>query len=92
MTDDIIKLLDKKREDEDQYTLEESVEWLKKKLEEEKIDRVVILYVAEGEVLPNFAQASRKGNYSYSDLNWDIDQFKRLILSGGYEPEEEEGQ
>jgi hypothetical protein len=50
---------------------------------------MLILFKRTDDIALSFVQGSKYGNYSVADVNWDIDQFKRLHLAGEYEPIEE---
>ena len=84
MSDDVIKIIEHKN----QYSPEDAAVDFLKRLAKEEIDRVLILYKRKEDDVVSFIQGSKLGNYTVADVNWDIDQFKRLHLAGDYEPME----
>ena len=86
MSDNIVEIKDKKGK---QNTPEQAAEWFLKQCKEIEVDRVLILYKRTEDTAMSFVQGSKYGNYSVADVNWDVDQFKRLHLAGDYEPVED---
>jgi hypothetical protein len=72
-----------------QFTPQDAAEWFLKQCKEGKMERVLILYKEDSHPLMSFVQGSVHGNYTVADVNWDVDQFKRLHLAGQYEPVED---
>jgi hypothetical protein len=86
--DDIIKLAERK--DNDQFTPKDAAEWFLRTIKTGNVERCLILYKEKTQDNCSFVQGSVLGNYTVADVNWDVDQFKRLHLAGEYEPVEEE--
>jgi hypothetical protein len=83
---DVIKLMDRNQH---QFTPQQAAEWFLDMVKKGTIKRVLILYKDSEQPNVSFAQGSVLGNYTVADVNWDVDQFKRLHLSGDYEPVED---
>jgi hypothetical protein len=85
MSDDVIKIIDHK----EQYSPEDAVANFLTQMAKGEVERVLIIYKDSNEPNVCFVQGSVLGNYTVADVNWDIDQFKRLHLAGEFEPQEE---
>ena len=68
---------------------EEALKHLERLVEEGRVKRVLIIFRDAKEDDIRFICGTKEGNYTVADCNWDIDQFKYLHVSGGFESMEE---
>ena len=73
-----------------QYTVEEALAFMQQLVEEEDVERMIILFKDKNLPRINFVCGSEKRDYKLAEVNFDLDTFKLDFLTQDFIPMEED--